>query len=216
MIHSSALQHASCDRRSGIHAVIFDWGGVLMRTADHGFRLAWDARLGLEPGSMEQLVFGSAEWKQAQVGRLSEQAVWASLRARLNLSPEALAELRHDFWAGDQLDEELIALIRGLRPRFKTALLSNFPASLRALLTELGLTDTFDAIIISGEAGVVKPNAQIYHLAAERLGVPTGDCLFVDDFVENIVGARAAGMQALHFAPVETAMSELRRMTDNE
>jgi FMN phosphatase YigB (HAD superfamily) len=36
-----------------------------------------------------------------------------------------------------------------------------------------------------------------------------GECLFVDDFVENVAGARAAGMQALHFAPVGAAMAEL-------
>lgn len=195
-----------------IRAVIFDWGGVLMRTAAHSFRLAWDARLGLEPGRLEQLVFGSAEWKQAQLGQLSEEDVWASLRARLNLSPKALAELRCDFWAGDQLDEELVKLMGDLRPRCKTALLSNFPASLRVLLGQLGLADTFDAILISGEVGVVKPNARIYQLAAERLGVPAGDCLFVDDFVENVAGARAAGMQALHFAPPDVAMAELRRI----
>jgi putative hydrolase of the HAD superfamily len=135
------------------------------------------------------------------------------LRARLNLSPEVLAELRHDFWAGDCLDAELVALIRSLRSYLKTALLSNFPASLRALLTELGLTDAFDVIVISGEVGVVKPDARIYHLAAERLRVPAADCLFVDDFVENVVGARGAGMQTFHFAPPATAVAELRRMT---
>ena len=194
-----------------IQAVIFDWGGVLMRTADYGFRLAWDARLGLEPGSVERLVFGSQEWKRAQIGQCSEDDVWTSLSARLKLSPKALAELRHDFWAGDCLDAELIALIRSWHSCCKTALLSNFPASLRALLDQLGLTDAFDVIVISGEVGVVKPHTRIYQLAAERLGVPMSGCLFVDDFVENVESARTAGMQALHFAPPDAVIAELKR-----
>lgn len=196
-----------------IRAIVFDWGGVIMRTVDPGFRLAWDARLGLAPGSINRLFFESHEWQRAQLGQAGEDEAWASLGARLNLSPEALAELRHDFWAGDQADAELVAFIRSLRPRFKTGLLSNFAASLRPLLAECNVADAFDAIVISGELGAVKPSAQIYQRAAERLGTPMGECLFVDDSSENIEGARQAGMQTLHFAPVQTAMSGLRRLT---
>ena len=196
-----------------IQAVIFDWGGVLMRTADPGPRLAWDARLGLAAGGINRLVFESDDWRRAQLGQIGEDEVWSSLGARLDLAPDALAELRRDFWAGDRLEAEMVTLVRRLRSRFKTALLSNFPASLRDLLTQLSLTDAFDAITISGEEGIVKPDARIYQLAAQRSGLPTNECLFVDDFVENVKGACAAGMQALHFAPVEAAMAELRRMT---
>ncbi len=195
-----------------ICAVILDWGGVLMRTVDPSPRLAWDARLGLPPGSVNRLVFESATWQHALVGQMSDDEFWADCGARMNLAPEALAEFQRDFWAGDRLDGELVALVRSLRPRYRTALLSNFAASLRALLTQHGLTDAFDAIIISAEEGIVKPDARIYRLAADRLTVSPGECLFVDDFEENVAGARAAGMQALHFAPVDTAMEKLRRV----
>jgi HAD superfamily hydrolase (TIGR01509 family) len=196
-----------------IQAIVFDWGGVIMRTADAGPRAIWDARLGLEPGGVSRLFFESESWRRAQVGQAAEDEAWASLGARLNLAPEMLAQLRHDFWAGDQLDEGLVRFIRSLRPRFKVGLLSNFAASLRVLLAQLNVLDAFDAIIISGEEGVVKPEARIYQLAAERLGVPIGDCLFVDDFAENIAGACRAGMQTLHFAPVEAAMAQLKHLT---
>jgi epoxide hydrolase-like predicted phosphatase len=196
-----------------IRAVIFDWGGVIMRTVDTRPRLKWDVRLGLAPGSVNRLVFESREWRCAQLGQISEDEAWTQLGTQLKLSLELLGELRRDFWAGDRLDHDLVTLIRHLRSHFKTALLSNFPASLRDLLTQLSVTDAFDAITISGEEGIVKPDARIYQLAAQRSGVPTNECLLVDDFVENVKGACAAGMQALHFAPVDSAMAELRRMT---
>jgi epoxide hydrolase-like predicted phosphatase len=182
-----------------IRAVIFDWGGVFMRTVDASPRLAWDARLGLAPGSVNRLVFASPAWQRAQLGQISDGDFWAGLRARLNLSPDALAEFQRDFWAGDRLDGDLMALVRSLRPHYKTALLSNFSAQLRQLLTQYDLIDAFDVIIISGEVGILKPDARIYHLVAERLGVPAADCLFVDDFEENVAGAQAAEMQAVHF-----------------
>jgi len=183
-----------------IRAVIFDWGGVFMRTVDASPRLAWDARLGLAPGSVNRLVFESPAWRRAQLGEISDDDFWADMRVRLNLSPESLAEFRYDFWAGDRLDGDLVALVRRLRSHSKTALLSNFSAELRQLLAQFGLIDAFDAIVISGEEGVMKPDARIYHLAAEQLGVPVADCLFVDDFEENVAGAQAAGMQAIRFA----------------
>ena len=196
-----------------IRAVILDWGGVLMRTEDAGPRLAWDARLGLEPSSVNRLVFKSSAWQRALVGQMSEGELWADVGARLGLADGALAEFQRDFWAGDRLDGGLATLVRGLRPRYKTALLSNFSARLRDELAQQGLLDAFDAIIISGEVGIAKPDARVYRLAARRLGMPPGECLFVDDFEENIAGARAVGMQTLHFQPVDAAMAELRKLT---
>ena len=58
-----------------IRAVIFDWGGVLMRTVDASPRLAWDARLGLAPGSVNRLVFESSAWRRAQLGQISDDGV---------------------------------------------------------------------------------------------------------------------------------------------
>jgi putative hydrolase of the HAD superfamily len=195
-----------------IRAVIFDWGGVLMRTDDPNPRLAWDARLSLPPGSINRLVFESAGWSRALYGQIGDDELWAEVGDQLNLSAESLAELRHDFWAGDRLDGELVSLIRGLRPRYQTALLSNFTAGLRPLLARYNLAAAFDVIVISGEEGIVKPDARIYQVTAARLGTPPSECLFVDDFKENVAGARAAGMQALHFAPVDAAMVELRKL----
>lgn len=196
-----------------IRAVIFDWGGVLMRTFDPSFRLAWDKRLGLPPGSVNRLVFESADWSRALHGRISDDGFWAGLGAKMSLTAESLAEFRHDFFAGDRLDDDLVAFVRSLHLRYKTALLSNFSARLRQLVAQYRLMDAFDVIVISGEEGIVKPDAHIYQLTAERLGMPLAECLFVDDSAENIAGARVAGMQALHFAPVDTAMVELRRIT---
>lgn len=53
--------------------------------------------------------------------------------------------------------------------------------------------------MISGLVGLAKPDPAIYHLAAERIGLPEMACFFIDDLAENVEAARSVGMQAHHF-----------------
>ena len=51
---------------------------------------------------------------------------------------------------------------------------------------------------------------RIYEMTLERLGLEAGACLFVDDLLPNIEGARALGMNAVHFRDNEQATAEIR------
>ena len=57
----------------------------------------------------------------------------------------------------------------------------------------------FDAVVISCEVGLTKPGAPIFRLCLERLGLPAGAALFVDDRADNIEGAARVGLRTLHF-----------------
>ena len=68
----------------------------------------------------------------------------------------------------------------------------------RPKLEQLGLTELFkpENILVSGELGVWKPDAELFRLAAKRAGCHPRECLFVgDDPVRDIEGAAAVGMQ---------------------
>lgn len=76
-------------------------------------------------------------------------------------------------------------------------------AHMRTLLPELA---TFDAVILSSDVGLLKPDPAIYRLALTRLGMPADRALFLDDHAENVTGAQAVGMAAhLHRDWDETA-----------
>lgn len=185
-----------------ITAVLFDFGGVLLRTEDPAGRQRWETRLGLAPHGLSRLVFDSDTARRATAGQATVAEVWDHVATTLQLEPGVLAELQKDFWSGDRLDTELVALIRSLRPRYKTAILSNAWPDGRALFTELfSAADTFDTFIISSEEGLAKPDARLYQLAVERLGVAPAEAVFVDDFLHNVEGARAAGLHAIHYTP---------------
>ena len=193
-----------------IKGIVFDIGGVLIRTQDQSYRRKWETRLGLEPGGAAQLIFNSDLGRQAQVGRVTLQEVWAWAGELLGLSADELAAFEHDFWAGDRLDHDLVCYIRELHARYRTALLSNgWAHDGRAMAEELGLADCFDVCVVSAEVGVTKPDPRIYHITLERLAIFPAEAVFVDDFIENVEAARRIGMQAVHFTDPLLARQQL-------
>jgi epoxide hydrolase-like predicted phosphatase len=193
-----------------IKGVIFDVGGVLLRTHDQSSRRKWEARLGLKPGELAYLVFDSELGRQAQLGQATLEEVWAWVGTYLGLSGEQLTSLKRDFWSGDRLDQELCDYIGGLRPRYRTGMLSNNWASDgRAMAQELGIADCFDVFVTSAEIGVMKPDPRIYQVALDRLRMSPPEGIFVDDFVENVEAARRLGMRAVHFSNPTQARDQL-------
>jgi epoxide hydrolase-like predicted phosphatase len=196
-----------------IKALIFDFGGVLVRTEDWSARRKWEAQLGLAERALDAAVFNSDTARRASRGELPASAIWVDVARALNLNPAQLDACRRDFWSGDKLDEALIELIQSLRPRYTTAILSNAWSDARENFTRLfGLDQAFDTMIISAEEGLAKPDPRLYQLAAERLGVQPDEAVFVDDFIENVEAARAVGMHALHYQPGLDVRAELARL----
>ena len=70
----------------------------------------------------------------------------------------------------------------------------------------------FRDIVVSGDERVLKPDPAIFHLLLDRNGLAASDCLFIDDNVHNVEGARAVGMQAHHFTTPEMLRAELVRL----
>jgi len=72
--------------------------------------------------------------------------------------------------------------------------------------------ELFDAVVISGEVGMRKPEAGIYHHAARLLDVPPAECVFVDDLRPNVTGAVAVGMVGVRFVTAEQAIDEIEHL----
>lgn len=198
-----------------IKAVIFDFGGVLVRTRSQHRRVAWEQRLGLAPGEAEVLVFGGDSGTALQHGRITDDAHWEWLGRRLGLGAEDLAALRVDFFAEDVLDVELLDYADRLRAAgYHLGLLSNAGDNARRLFTErFPVLAHFDSVTISAEEGVMKPAPRIFEIALARAGARPEEAVFVDDFAANVEGARRAGMLAVHFRTPEQALRELAQLT---
>ena len=199
-----------------LKAVIFDFGGVLVRTRSQSLRAAWEERLGLRPGEASELVFGGESGRAAQHGWISDAEHWAHIQRQLGLDDATLAQFRREFFAEDGIDTDLLAYVDRLRSGYRVGLLSNATTVARRFFKESGIAGHFDAITISGEEGVMKPDERIYRIALARLDVRPNEAVFVDDFSENIVAARTLGMAGIHFSDPQRARRELMILTGVE
>lgn len=191
-------------------SVIFDVGGVLVRTHDQSGRRKWEARLGLLPGDLARLVFDSELGRSAQLGQVSLQDVWTWVGQHLGLNPDELATLKRDFWSGDRVDQGLCDYIRRLHVDYRIGMLSNsWARDGRAMAENFGFADCFHVFVTSAEVGVMKPEPRIYQVILERLGVLPFEAIFVDDFIENVEAARHLGMEAVHFLDPDQTRRQL-------
>ncbi len=96
------------------------------------------------------------------------------------------------------LDPEAKSVLGELQGRCKLALISNFdhPPHVHRLLDELALRPFFDAVVISGDVGVKKPDPAIFVPALEQTGLVADEVLFIGDSPEDdVAGAKAAGLR---------------------
>ena len=69
--------------------------------------------------------------------------------------------------------------------------------------------EMFDAVVISGEVGMRKPEPEIFVLALERIGLPAGECAFVDDLPHNVAAAARQGLVGIVHRTFEETAGEL-------
>jgi len=194
-----------------IKAVIFDMGGVILRTMDRTTRTALAGRFGLSCDDLEMFVFGNDTAAQATVGTIPEEAHWQAVGAHFGLDEKQMVQFQMEFWQGDAIDKELRNFIDSLRPKHHTALLSNAFGNARAMLTRSfpGTLEVFDTVIFSAEVGLAKPDPRIYHLVLDKVQVQPGEAIFVDDVRANIEAANAVGIHGIRFQNSQQAMKDV-------
>ena len=189
-----------------IEAVVFDFGGVLTTPVRDSIA-AWLEADGIRPESFSATL---KEWlgrnaaagspvHRLETGELSIPEFDALLAARLTTyagTPVDPTGVLRRLFAGMGADEEMYALLADLRAAgIRTALLSN---SWGNTYPRERLAELMDAMVISGEVGLRKPDPAIYRLALERLGIAEpAAAAFVDDASPNVEGAAALGMHAV-------------------
>jgi putative hydrolase of the HAD superfamily len=188
-----------------IDAVLFDYGGVLTFPVRESIA-AWQESDAIDPRSFSRILKAWLSRDAAdgtpihrlETGELSPADFDTLLAAQLttldgrHLEPHGLLQR---IFAGMRLDPAMFALIDDLRSAgIEVGLLSN---SWGNTYPRERIDALLDPVVISGEVGLRKPHAAIFELALDRLDLPAGRVLFIDDAEPNVLGARAAGLQGL-------------------
>jgi putative hydrolase of the HAD superfamily len=196
-----------------VEAVVVDIGGVLEHTPPTGWVRRWEAELGVAPGEVGRRIEDLGE--AGRTGRITEAQWRTTVRDRLGLSAEQLARFADDMWEEylGSPNTELIAWVRGLRPRVRTGILSNsFPGAREREQERYGLADLTDVLVYSHEVGAAKPDPAVYRLVCARLGVPPERAVFVDDREAAVDGARAVGMTGVLFGSTAQVVADVEAL----
>jgi len=196
-----------------VQGVIFDYGRVLAWTQHQEPRAVWERRLGLAPGALTRAVHNEHSWIAAQCGAITIDAHWQEVSTVLRLAPEDTTALRAAFYAGDVLNVELVACIDRLRTSgLRVGLLSNFSADLRTMLAQQDLLRRFDALAISAEIGVMKPDAAAYRAVLAMMRMDARACVFIDDVPANVAATQAVGLHGIVFEDNPSCLAALARL----
>lgn len=200
---------------SRYRALVVDFGGVLTTSIWPAFA-AFCEREGLEPQTVRDLFKGDAEALALLRGLETGDLADADFERRFGA---LLGVAEHEGLIGRMFadlgpDERMIAAVRAARKAgTRTGLITN---SWGMGIYDRAPTDLFDAVVISGEVGLHKPQPEIYELACERLGVRADEAVFVDDLRENCEGAEAVGMTAVLHRESEKTVSRLEELLGQE
>lgn len=126
-------------------------------------------------------------------------------------------DLSHDEFAAAwadifQLNESVAALVAGLKASGYTLLLGSNTNEIHARQFRRQFAESlahFDRLVLSFEVREIKPAAGFYHACARAARRPPHECAFIDDMPENVAGARAAGLTALHYRDTPSLIEDL-------
>ncbi len=195
-----------------IKAIIWDMGGVLLRTVDGSHREKLAASLGLSRQELENVVFSSESSHLAEKGLIDSASHWEYVKNHFKLSDRDLVEFIEAFWAGDEMDHQLVSYIDKFRPVFKTGLISNAWSDARNLVDgKHHFLYAFNEVVFSAEVGFRKPGIEIYLLMLDRLFLKGSECVFIDDFSQNLNGAEKAGLKTILFTNPTEVIDQINK-----
>lgn len=143
-----------------------------------------------EAARVKQEVVGPAD-----LGEITEQEMFTRLGA---LTGCTWQEAQAGWMDLSVVRPGMPELIRTLRRQARVVLLSDAPGTfLHRMLEKRGLADLFDALYVSSERHMVKPDPAFFRLVLTDQGVPPENAIMIDDREKNVRGAESVGMQGL-------------------
>jgi epoxide hydrolase-like predicted phosphatase len=208
---ADGVSRSDAGRDGTYKGLLIDFGGVLTTDVFESFRAFCDAE-GLQPETVRQRFRDDPRGRELlfdlELGRLSEEEFEPSFAELLGVAHEGLIDRLFGGMAPD--DDMVAAVLAARRGGIRTGLISNSWGAGR--YDRAQLAELFDALVISAEEGLRKPDPAIYELGAERVGLPPSDCVFVDDLPGNLKPARSMGMATVHHRAAADTVPALERL----
>lgn len=199
-----------------ITVFLFDLGNVLLYFDQNIFlrRIAKHTSFGMETLKEDAKIVSLLH--DYETGKFSSLQFFERLKETGLITDQALTfdafvPMWSDiFW----MNEEMVRFVSTLKGRYKLGMISNTNEMHISFAKEHfpGLFGLFDACIFSHETGVMKPGKEIYQAALNELHAPPEECIYIDDMIVNVEGARSLGIEGIHYVSMQGLLDVLRHM----
>jgi len=199
-----------------IKALMMDVDGVLVRGRPEDGRhwsTSLETDLGLRADTLQQEFF-NVYWEDVVLGRLTLEDSLSPVLRKIapHLSPEQL--IAYWFERDSRLDHDLLKELATLRSSGMPIYLATNQEHRRAqhLMQNLGLAEYVDGIHYSAQLGTRKPSRDFFDTVASKVELPANTLVLVDDTLDNVTAATAAGWKALHWTPGRSLADRLQEL----
>jgi len=110
------------------------------------------------------------------------------------------------------LNRGVLDIIKKIKPRYKVVALSNAEIETIPICNKIGIYEPFDSVFLSCELGMAKPESGIYQRVLGDCKCAPEEAVFIDDKLENILGAQHLGIKTIHYSHEVDLSNELRVM----
>ena len=183
-----------------IKNIIFDMGNVLI-DFDPEVPLKEFCREGEERDTVRRELFESDEWWMADRGDISDKDRYELIAPRV--APEYQEALKnccfHWYICMKNLVPGAKEFVAWAKENYKIYVLSNASDLFYDYFLNFSPLEYFDGIVVSADLLMLKPDARIYEYLLNKYQLDPKECLFIDDRITNVEGARAVGINAVQF-----------------
>jgi putative hydrolase of the HAD superfamily len=214
MIATSLVAEQLAEKTS-YEAIIFDFGNVLYSNDKEALRSFIQTTFSLTPENT--YVLYKEVRRKAHKYRYQpkcEEKAWESCakKYKLTLPQNWIEQLEQEKNKCIHAVDSMPKIVEHLQKQgYRVGLLSNVSHRKAARLKKLDLYKSFDPLLLSCDMGMTKPHSEAYSYLLKELKCPPQVCLFIDDREENIIAAKKAGIDAIHFLSFNQLLFELKR-----
>ncbi len=186
-----------------IKAILFDFFDVIRQDSFQAWMFNHGYTRNDEPGNIS---------RRMDTGLISVEKFRTEIAA---LTGQTIEELMSEFEENEKFDQAVIDYIAELKKTYKIGLLSNSESNyLRRILSEQQLQHLFDEIVISGEVGHAKPDAEFFEIALNKFRVNPDEVIFIDDQQRNIDAANILGIVGICYKNIQQLRTEMEQIVD--